>query len=431
MMEKQKTVLLGMSGGVDSSVAALLLQREEYDVIGAFMKNYSDTKNALGECAWRDELRMARRVAAKLGIKLIVIDAEKEYKKDVIEPMFRDYGRGLTPNPDILCNTIIKFPFLWKVARENGADFIATGHYVRIRSGKNGFELLRGVDSKKDQSYFLCGLTQKDLSHTIFPIGDLTKDEVKTIARKEVFPNWDKPGTRGICFVGKQDMKKFLGKKIKRKKGKILDLNGEVVGEHEGAAFFTVGERVGEKYAAVDPKFRNLNGKKLYVAEKKGNAIVIVPEGSDALKRKEVFLRKIHFINPQEKIPSNLNGRIRHLGELHAGRLIRCMKKYSAARDLDSQFRAVASLNFKGASRRHVLFNRNSSDALIGRARLPKLRTSESHLRVERAAVRATLRNGLRYKFVFSQPVGAIAEGQYLVLYSGEKVVACGEMRFR
>ncbi len=360
-MEKKK-VVVGMSGGVDSSVAAFLLKREGYEVVGVFMKNYSDAKNEFtGECSWREERRMARRVAAILDVPLLTIDYEKEYKKDVIEPMFRDYGKGLTPNPDILCNKIVKFPALWKVARKLKADFIATGHYVRTRKGRGGFELLRGLDNDKDQSYFLCELTQKDLSHSLFPVGELTKVEVRKIAKKNKFPNYDKKGTVGICFIGKTDMKKFLKKKIKEKRGRVLSPSGERIGFHRGMMFFTIGERVGEKKGfSIDNRYRReTKNAKLFVAEKRrGNVLVVVPEGHEILKRKKVLIKGMKFMGMEEK--GKMKGRIRHLGSLESGKL--------------------------------------------GKV------------------------HG-RWEFVFDKAQEGVAEGQFIVLYKGERVVGCGEIR--
>ena len=239
-MKKQK-VLLAMSGGVDSSVAALLLKKKGYEVIGGFMKNWSDTKDPLtGRCAWRGERKMAMNIAAKLNIPLLTFDFEKIYKKNVIEKMFEKYKKGITPNPDIDCNQKIKFPLLIKEAKKLGIDLIATGHYVRVKKNTKGkFELLRGKDETKDQSYFLYRIKQNELKHCLFPIGKYSKSEIREIARKNKFPNYDKKGTVGICFIGKINFKEFLRKKIKSKKGKILDPSGREIGEHDGVFYYT------------------------------------------------------------------------------------------------------------------------------------------------------------------------------------------------
>ena len=168
-----------MSGGVDSSVAALLMRKKGYEVIGVFMKNWSDTKNELGECSWKDERKMAMKISATLEIPLITIDSEKEYRKKVIKKMFQDYRKGITPNPDIDCNQKIKFPILIKTAKKLGAKYVVTGHYSRIEKKRKGFEMLRGKDETKDQSYFLYRLKQEELKHLLFPIGDYSKSRKK------------------------------------------------------------------------------------------------------------------------------------------------------------------------------------------------------------------------------------------------------------
>ncbi len=321
---KKQTILLGMSGGVDSSVAALLLKQRGYKVIGAFMKNFSDTKNKLtGECAWVEERKSAQKIAAILNIPLITLDYEDEYKKHVIDPMFRDYKKGITPNPDILCNTLIKFPFLWKAAKENEASLIATGHYARIKKTKQGFQLLQGKDKHKDQSYFLSDLSQFDLEHTLFPLGNLTKEQVRAVAKKHKFPNWNKLGTRGICFVGKQDMQQFLKQRIKEKFGKVISSEGSVLGTHKGVSYYTIGQKVGEHIGIVIKKPRGFEGTRFYVASKniKKNELIVAPEGHPALLAKTVSLKKFHQVNPQEKAPARLNARIRHLGNLQKGTL--------------------------------------------------------------------------------------------------------------
>ena len=328
--QEKQTVLLGMSGGVDSSVAALLLKKKGYKVIGIFLKNYSDTKNKItGECSWIEEREMAKKIASILQIPLLTLDYEKEYKKYVINKMFKDYAKGLTPNPDISCNTIIKFPALWKKAKDLKADYIATGHYVKVKNSKNGYELLQGKDKKKDQSYFLYELSQSDLSHSIFPLGNLTKEEVRKIAKKNHFPNWNKPGTKGICFVGKINMKDFLKRKINEKKGKILSPEGEKIGIHPGISFFTIGERIGSKDVFIENSYRNKTKSKLYVADKrKNNILVVAPEGNSILKKKEIKIKNLKIINKNEKIPFNFKARIRHLGNLLKGRIKKKNKNY-------------------------------------------------------------------------------------------------------
>ncbi len=326
-----KTVVLGMSGGVDSSVAALLLKKQGYKVIGVFMKNYSDTKDIFtGECSYLEDKRVAQKIAAILKIPLVTIDYEKQYKGQVINRMFQDYKKGLTPNPDTLCNKIIKFPALWKEAKRLKADYIATGHYAIIKKSKTGFELLQGKDKTKDQSYFLCDLTQEDLSHTLFPIGKLTKENIRKIAKKNKFPNWDRKGTSGICFIGRMDFKKFLKKKIREKPGSVLSIEGKIIGKHPGSSYFTIGERIGERKGfVIDKEFKSAFPSKLYVAQKVNNNLVIVPENHPSLKTSQVLIKNLHLINPREKIPKVIQARIRHLGELHSGKLNKNIFKFN------------------------------------------------------------------------------------------------------
>lgn len=325
--QNNKTVLLGLSGGVDSSVSALLLKKQGCKVIAAFMKNFSDTKSPIsGECNYLEDKRMAQKMAAHLNIPLIIIDSEKEYKSQVIRPMYKSYSKGLTPNPDILCNKIIKFPILWQYAKKINANYIATGHYARIKKTSKGYQLLQGKDKIKDQSYFLSELSQTDLSHTIFPVGNLTKSQVREIAKKNKFPNWNKKGTSGICFVGKINMKTFLEKKLSNKQGKIINPKGNQIGIHQGMQYYTIGQRIGPRLGIqLNKKAEN---KKLYVAEKKGNTLIAVPENHLLLKKQIVKIKNLHLINPKEKIPINLKARIRHLGEPHKGKLIKKSNHY-------------------------------------------------------------------------------------------------------
>ncbi|MDQ7814884.1 MAG: tRNA 2-thiouridine(34) synthase MnmA [Patescibacteria group bacterium] len=245
MKDKKKKILVGMSGGVDSSVAAALLLRQGYEVIGGFIKNWSDTKDlATGECAWKSERRDAIRVAAKLGIPLMTFDFEKEYRQKVVEEIFRGYEAGITPNPDVLCNQYIKFGLFLDAADKVGADFIATGHYARVKRDKDGeAHLFRGLDQDKDQSYFLCRITQRSLRRTFFPVGDLKKTDVRHLAQKFKLPVFDKPDSQGICFMGKLDMVEFLRKKIPSKPGDIVDDKGKVLGRHSGLDAYTIGQR--------------------------------------------------------------------------------------------------------------------------------------------------------------------------------------------
>lgn len=322
----KKTVLVAMSGGVDSSIAALIMKRQGYNVIGCFMKNWSDTKDlTTGECQWRQERRVALKIVSMLDIPLMTIDSEKEYKKIVVSDMFKKYKQGITPNPDVLCNEKIKFPLLWKAAQKLKADFIVTGHYARIKKTRNGYEMLRAKDETKDQSYFLYRLNQEDLLHTLFPIGEYTKKEIRLMAEKNKFPNYNKKSTVGICFIGKINLKDFLKEKIKQKKGKILDPNGNQIGIHDGIYYYTIGQRLGPRFGievskASDSK-RNL--KRWYVARKdvKNNIIVAAPEGHQILLRKNIIIKEPHWINTNNKNPKRVLARIRQVGELLPAKL--------------------------------------------------------------------------------------------------------------
>lgn len=328
---KTKTIVIGFSGGVDSSVAALLLQRQGYHVIGVFLKLYSETKHPVtGECSYLEDLKMAKKVALMLGIPLHVLDFEKEYKRQVLQPMFSEYQKGRTPNPDLLCNKVMKFPLLLDAARKFDADCIATGHYARVRKGKSGFELLAGRDTSKDQSYFLAELSEKELRKTLFPLGNMTKKEVREIARKNGLPNWNKHGSVGICFVGQQNMQEFLRQRIQERQGVVLDSTGKRIGTHRGVAFTTLGQKAGEHFGIFIVKSRGMENKRWYVAAKdvKKNVLVVASQGDILLKKKEIVLVRFHRINSQEKVPVRCCVRIRHLGALHKGSLRKRGNRY-------------------------------------------------------------------------------------------------------
>ena len=275
-----KRVVVGMSGGVDSSVAAYLLKKQGYDVVGLFMINWHDTTGTLeGDCPWDDDLLFARLVARKLGIEIHTVDLSNPYRKRVVDYMFEEYKQGRTPNPDVLCNREIKFDLFIAEALKLGADYIATGHYCRKETikvqRKTIHRLLSGRDPNKDQSYFLCQVNQNQLSNVIFPIGAMHKYEVRKIAVEQGLATAEKKDSQGICFVGKVDLPTFLQQKLKPKKGRIIEvpdgffkvngvefkelsgpedlckphsLNpsiGKQVGTHNGAHFFTIGQNKG------------------------------------------------------------------------------------------------------------------------------------------------------------------------------------------
>jgi len=276
-----KRVVVGLSGGVDSSVAAHLLIKQGYDVIGIFMKNWHDESVTLSnECPWIDDSNDALLVANKLNIPFQVIDLSKEYKERIVDYMFDEYASGRTPNPDVLCNREIKFDIFLKKAVELGADFVATGHYCRRKDNADGsVSLLAGVDKNKDQSYFLCQLNQEQLQKALFPIGELKKSEVREIAKELDLVTADKKDSQGLCFVGKISLPDFLQQQLKVKKGKVIEIDNDApilkeyhstpydfdhieslvkpfvfsesdgieVAEHQGAHFYTIGQRKGLK----------------------------------------------------------------------------------------------------------------------------------------------------------------------------------------
>lgn len=235
---EKKKVFLGMSGGVDSSVSAVLLLKAGYDVTGVFIRVWQPEDS---ECTWKDERRDAMRVAAHLHIPFITLDLRKEYKEGVVDYMISEYKAGRTPNPDVMCNRQVKFGAFWKWAKTVGADYIATGHYAQVVDG----QMLEGADVLKDQSYFLWTLEKEELQHVLFPVGHLQKPEVRKIAEQEGLPVFDKKDSQGVCFIGHIDMKEFLKGYIETQKGDVIDTQGHVIGLHEGALLYTLGERHG------------------------------------------------------------------------------------------------------------------------------------------------------------------------------------------
>ncbi|MDR5590759.1 tRNA 2-thiouridine(34) synthase MnmA [Christiangramia sp. SM2212] len=278
-----KKVVVGLSGGVDSSVSAYLLKEQGYEVIGLFMKNWHDDSVTISdECPWLDDSNDAMMVADKLGIPFQTVDLSEQYKERIVDYMFNEYEKGRTPNPDVLCNREIKFDVFMKIALSLGADYVATGHYCRKgqfeKDGETVYQLLSGKDNNKDQSYFLCQLTQEQLSKTLFPIGELQKSEVRKIAAEQNLVTAEKKDSQGLCFIGKVRLPDFLQQKLKPKEGVIVEVpaenynfveeepsfhskidqlrhlskkfsyqqnDGKIVGKHQGAHYFTKGQRKG------------------------------------------------------------------------------------------------------------------------------------------------------------------------------------------
>lgn len=240
---------MGVSGGVDSSVVVYLLKKQGHEVHGVFVKTWSPEWLP---CTWVDEKRDAMRVCAALDIPFHFLDAEATYRDGVAEYMLCEYRAGRTPNPDVLCNRVIKFGALWDYAKSQGAEAVATGHYART----DGVHLMKGVDTAKDQSYFLWMLTQAELAHIMLPIGHLNKSEVRAIAEQVGLFTGNKKDSQGICFLGNIDMREFLGHYIKQKKGEIIDTQGTVIGDHDGVWFHTLGERHGFRITTTDTDTR-------------------------------------------------------------------------------------------------------------------------------------------------------------------------------
>jgi tRNA-specific 2-thiouridylase len=317
---KQKTVLVGMSGGVDSSVAAALLVKQGYDVVGGFIKNWSDSKDVWsGECQWRGERRDAMRVAAKLGIPLMTFDFEDAYRERVIKPLFEGYERGTTPNPDVLCNEFIKFGLFWEEAKRLKFDFVATGHYVRVRSGRTACapsnslaRFFRGKDPEKDQSYFLHRIDQRALKQALFPVGDKKKSEVRRIARTLGLSTAEKAESMGICFIGKQNMTDFLRTRIPSKPGDVVDPNGRVIGRHDGLDSVTIGQRhgfyIGQASRPAGQKASgqiNESATPWYASAKDPatNCLMVVPgREHPALYASEAIVTDLHWVTGESQV---------------------------------------------------------------------------------------------------------------------------------
>ena len=352
-----KKVIVGLSGGVDSSVSALLLKEQGYDVVGLFMKNWHDESVTISEdCPWLDDSNDAMLIAQKIGIPFQTVDLSKQYYSRIINYMFNEYERGRTPNPDVLCNREIKFDIFLEIAINLGADYIATGHYCQIEKiyndDKEIYRLLAGRDKNKDQSYFLCQLNQEQLSKSIFPIGHMKKSEVRDLAKRNNLVTADKKDSQGLCFVGKVKLPDFLKQRLIPKKGYVIKINdelkfpeidisdkisehelailsdpfsfssddGEVIGEHNGAYYFTIGQRKG----------LNIGGFKdpLFVIEtdvSKNLVYVGMGESHPALFRKALFVNSndIHWVREDLEIYENeslkVQFRIRYRQPIQSG----------------------------------------------------------------------------------------------------------------
>ncbi|TSA31206.1 MAG: tRNA 2-thiouridine(34) synthase MnmA, partial [Porphyromonadaceae bacterium] len=346
-------VVVGISGGVDSGVAAWLLKQQGYDVIGLFMRNWHDTTGLISaECSYEDDVLFAGMVAQKIGIPFHQVDLSEQYRERVVDYLFREYEAGRTPNPDVLCNREIKFDAFVEEALKLGAEKVATGHYARVESidSSNGpvYRLMGGLDKNKDQSYFLCQLNQKQLSYAMFPLGEMTKPEVREIAREQGLANAERKDSQGICFVGKVDLPVFLQQKLASKTGRIIEIPkniflpptgqtvqelsksvelkpemGVVIGEHQGAHFYTIGQRKG----------LNIGGKEeplFILGTDVINNIIYVGQGQDhpLLFKKALLVKRheVHWIRPDQTLKPGEEreclARIRYRQELQKARVI-------------------------------------------------------------------------------------------------------------
>lgn len=328
----KKTVYVAMSGGVDSSVAAALLKKQGFNIVGVFMKPWSAfgkpsaRQSALNNfCLWKEDREDAMRAAAVLNIPFLTWDFSKEYKKFVTDYMIHEYKAGRTPNPDVMCNKEIKFGLFFKKAIAKGADYIATGHYARIKKITNYalrithsktirnpqsviFKLFNAIDANKNQTYFLWTLTQKHLAKTLFPIGDYIKPEIRKMAKKFGLPNHDKKDSQGVCFIGPLDMKNFLKNYIKPKMGKILDKNGKELGKHDGVYYYTIGQRHGLNLG--------IGGGPYYVVAKDIKKNIIYVGTEKDLNDGKAKIININWISGVPKFPVELSVRTRYRAPL-------------------------------------------------------------------------------------------------------------------
>jgi len=391
-----KRVVVGLSGGVDSSVAAYLLKEQGYEVIGLFMKNWHDDSVTISdECPWLEDSNDAMLVAQKLGIPFQTVDLSEQYKERIVDYMFREYEMGRTPNPDVLCNREIKFDVFLKIAKDLGADFVATGHYCRksefTKDGEVIYQLLSGKDNNKDQSYFLCQLSQEQLAMTLFPVGELQKSEVRQIAAAQDLITAEKRDSQGLCFIGKVRLPDFLQQQLLPKQGKVIEVpvsygayskpipdfvddweslsflsekfkyhpeDGKVVGQHQGAHYFTKGQRKGLAIGGTkDPLFvidTDVEENIIYTGQGKGHP---------GLYRRGLFVKKeeVHWV------------------------------RQDLALEVDQKLEVMARIRYRQALEKATLY------------------------RVE---------SGLYV--IFEQPQLAISEGQFVAWYSEDELLGSG-----
>jgi tRNA-specific 2-thiouridylase len=297
-------VFVGLSGGVDSSTTAALLKERGYDVTGVFIRIW---RPEFLECTWKEDQLDAMRVAAFLGIPFREVDLSAEYERDVVQTMIRDYQAGITPNPDVLCNETVKFGAFLTWALEHGAERIATGHYARVAETADGHRLLRGLDETKDQSYFLYRLGQEELAHTLFPIGEFRKEDVRRMATHYELPVAQKPDSQGLCFVGDVSIPEFLQRFITVTSGDVLDTTGNRIGRHDGAAFYTVGQRHGftvEGSRANVPQY-------VVRVDVQANTLTVSPDKADTLSH-TTRIEAPHWIGKASENGARLVAHVRY-----------------------------------------------------------------------------------------------------------------------
>lgn len=325
-------VYVGMSGGVDSSLAAALLVEQGYSVTGVYMKNWSQDLPGL-RCPWADDLADAKRVAVQLGIDFKVFDFEQQYRDKVVQYMIEEYKLGRTPNPDIMCNQEVKFKLFLETALEDGADMIATGHYARVVHDTSGVgQLLQAADAAKDQTYFLYRVSGEALGKTLFPLGDFTKPQVRDMAKERHLFTATKKESMGVCFVGQVGMRDFLAQYVQTTPGDIVDkTSSQVIGRHDGAIFYTLGQRHGLDVGGGLPYY--VVGKDMY----KNEVYVSQNMNDGSMWRHELQLTNLHWINAPAEAGEPLTVRLRHRGELKA-----CTLNGDTLR-MDNPERAVAA----------------------------------------------------------------------------------------
>ena len=324
-------VYVGMSGGVDSSLTAALLKEQGYDVVGVYMKNWTQDLPGM-KCPWADDLADAKRVAVQLDIDFKVFDFENEYRHKVVEYMIDEYKLGRTPNPDIMCNQEVKFKLFLEAALEDGADLIATGHYAQVENGV----LKMAKDTNKDQTYFLYRVTKKALEKTLFPLGAYEKPEVRTMAAERGLYTAAKKDSQGICFVGQIGIREFLSQYVEQKAGKIIDRRtGKVLGQHDGAIFYTIGQRHGLDVGGGLPYYvvgKDMNTNEVYVT---------TDLNDNALWRPELPLGAVHWIDGSEPKDGEYKARVRHRAKLMTATLRWDGESFTLV--LDEPERAVAA----------------------------------------------------------------------------------------